>query len=122
MISKGLHITSPYYENEEVSWGSMQRLLNHDTKAQSKRWINDQVINFHFKKYLAEMDQKRCQEESEQNHSPFLNSYFWQKLTNEKNDDMTVQGTYNYGNVSRWSKKLHGKDIFNLKKYSFQSI
>ncbi len=29
---------------------------------------------------------------------------------------MTVQGTYNYENVSRWSKKLPGKDIFNLKK------
>jgi hypothetical protein len=27
---------------------------------------------------------------------------------------MTVQGGYNYGNVSRWSKKLPGKDIFNL--------
>jgi hypothetical protein len=38
-----------YYENEEVSWGSMQRLLNRDTKAQSKRWINNQVINFYFK-------------------------------------------------------------------------
>ncbi len=46
----------------------------------------------------------------------FLSLYFWQNLTNEKNDDMTVQGTYNYGNVSRWSKKLVEKDIFNLKK------
>jgi Ulp1 family protease len=29
---------------------------------------------------------------------------------------MTVREMYNYGNVSRWSKKLPGKDIFNLKK------
>jgi Ulp1 family protease len=105
-----------HYENEEVSWGSMRRLLNRDLKAQSKIWINDKVINFYFKKYLAEMDQKRCQEEPEQNCSGFLSSFFWQNLTDEKNDDMTVQGTYDYGNVSRWSKKLPGKDIFNLKK------
>jgi Ulp1 family protease len=105
-----------HYENEEVSWGSMRRLLNRDTKVQSKRWINDQVINFYSKMYLAEMDQKQCQEEPEQNCSGFLNSFFWKNLTNEKNDDMTVQGTYDYENVSRWSKKLPGKDIFNLKK------
>ena len=52
----------------------------------------------------------------------FLSLYFWQNLTNEKNDDMTVQGTYNYGNVSRWAKKLPGKDIFNLNNRFFQSI
>ncbi len=68
-----------HYENEEVSWGSMRRLLNHDTKVHSKRWINDQVINFYFKKYLAKMDQKQWQEEPEQNCSGFLGSYFWQK-------------------------------------------
>jgi Ulp1 family protease len=42
--------------------------------------------------------------------------FIWQTLTNEKNDNKTLQGTYNYGNVSRWSKTLPGKDIFNLKK------
>ncbi len=26
-----------HYENKEVSWGSMRRLLNLDTKVQSKR-------------------------------------------------------------------------------------
>jgi Ulp1 family protease len=46
----------------------MQRHLNLDTteKAVTKRWINDEVVNFYFKKYLAEMDQKQCQEEPEQ--------------------------------------------------------
>ncbi len=63
-----------HYENEHVSWKSMRKLLNLDTleKVQSKRWINDKVINFYFKKYLAEMDQKQCQEEPEQNCSGFL--------------------------------------------------
>jgi Ulp1 family protease len=54
-----------HYESEKVSWGSMWRLLNPDTKLQSKRWINNEVINFYFKKYLAEMDEKQCQEGSE---------------------------------------------------------
>ncbi len=85
-------------------------------RSNQKRWINDKVINFYFKKYLAEMDQKRCKEEPEQNCSFFFNSFFWQSLTNEKNDDMTVGGTYDYGNVSRWARKLPGEDIFNLKK------
>jgi hypothetical protein len=48
---------------KKVSWGSMQTLLQSDTTDQSKRWIDDQVINFYFKDYLAEMDRKRCQAE-----------------------------------------------------------
>jgi Ulp1 family protease len=72
------------------------------------------VINIYFKKYLAEMDQQPCHEEHEQICSGFLSSFFWQSLTNEKNDNKTLQGTYNYGNVSRWARKLSGKDIFNL--------
>ncbi len=36
-----------------------------------KRWINKEVINFYFKNYLAEMDQKQCQDEPEQNCSGF---------------------------------------------------
>ena len=48
-----------HYENKYVSWNSMRRLLNLDTtEIQSKRWINNKVIDFYFKKYLAEMDQK----------------------------------------------------------------
>ncbi len=41
-----------HYENDSVSWGSMRRHLNLDTteKVLSKRWINDKVINFYFKK------------------------------------------------------------------------
>ena len=73
------------------------------------------MINFYFEKYLAEMDQKQCQEEPEQNCSGFLSLIFWQCLTNEKNDNKTLQGTNNYGNVSIWARKFPGNDIFNLK-------
>jgi hypothetical protein len=51
-----------HYGTKKVSWGSMRRLLKSDTKDQSKRWIKDEVIKFYFKKYLAEMDRKQCQE------------------------------------------------------------
>ncbi len=105
-----------HYGNEKVSWGSMRRLLKSDTKNHPKRWIDNKVIDFYFKNYLAEIDQKQCQEEPEQNCSVFLGLYFWQKLTDEKNNDMKVRGKYNYKNVSRCLKKLPGKDIFNLKK------
>ena len=38
------------------------------------------------------------------------------KLLDEKNDvNPNSQGKYNYGNVSRWGAKCHGKDIFKLK-------
>ncbi len=51
-----------------------------ETKNHPKRWINNEVINFYFKKYLAEIDQKQCQEEPEQDCSGFLGLFFWQKL------------------------------------------
>ena len=47
----------------KVSWGSMRRLLQSDTKDQSKRWTDNQVLNFYFKEYLTGMDRKRCQAE-----------------------------------------------------------
>ncbi len=54
-----------HYGNKKVSWGSMWKLLQSDTKNHPKRWIDDEVINFYFKNYLAEIDQKQCQEEPE---------------------------------------------------------
>jgi hypothetical protein len=54
-----------HYGHEKVSWGSMRRLLKSDTKNHPKRWIDNEVINFNFKNYLAEIDQKQCQEEPE---------------------------------------------------------
>jgi hypothetical protein len=107
------------FGNKKVCWGSMRKLLNRDTKDQSKLWIDDEVINFYFKIFFAEMDQKQCQAEPGQNRSGFLGSFFWQQLTNEKHNDMTVRGKYNYKNVSRWLKKLPGGDIFYLKKIFF---
>jgi hypothetical protein len=54
-----------HYGNKKVSWGSMHRLLKIDTKNHPKRRIDNELINFYFKNYLAEIDQKQCQEEPE---------------------------------------------------------
>jgi hypothetical protein len=105
------------FGTKKVLWDSMRRLLNPDTKDhQSKRWIDNQVINFYFKIELAEMDQQQCQAEPGRNRSGFLCSYFWQFITCEEYNDITVQGKYNYKRVSKWSKYLLGWDIFNLRK------
>ncbi len=52
------------YENNRFSWDSMRRLLNLDTteKYHTRKWLGNKVINIYFNKYLAEMDQKQCQE------------------------------------------------------------
>ena len=47
--------------------------------------------------------------------SHFFNTFFVQTLFDEKNKKANLRGKYNYGNVERWSKKVPGKDIFNLK-------
>ena len=41
-------------------------------------------------------------------HSHFFNSFFFTKLLEN--------GSYNYRNVKRWSKKVEGKDVFELDK------
>ncbi len=42
-------------------------------------------------------------------------------MFDEKNSDPNLRGQYNYMNVKSWSKKVHGKDIFNM-KYIFVPI
>ena len=36
-------------------------------------------------------------------------------MFDDKNNNLSVRNKYNYKNVKRWSKKVPGKDIFNLK-------
>jgi hypothetical protein len=47
--------------------GQYMETSKSDTKNHPKKWIDDEVINFYLKNYLAEIDQKRCQEEPERN-------------------------------------------------------
>jgi Ulp1 family protease len=55
---------------------------------------------------------KICAKEPGRRRSHFFNSFFVQKLFDEKNRNRKLRGRYNYENVKGWSVKVPGKDIF----------
>ncbi|KAL7518398.1 hypothetical protein ACHAWX_003230 [Stephanocyclus meneghinianus] len=93
---------------DSVQRSSMQRL-------QPGQWLNDEIINYFLKNCLAKRDEKLCAAQPGRKRSHFFNSYFVQTMFDEKNQNPTLRGKYAYKNVKRWSKKVPGKDIFNLK-------
>lgn len=101
-------------EAESVQRSSLQRL-------QPGQWLNDEVINYFLKNCLAKRDEKLCATQPGRKRSHFFNSYFVQTMFDEKNNNLALRGKYAYKNVKRWSKKVPGKDVFNL-KYIFCPI
>eukprot|EP00804_Cyclotella_cryptica_P001536 CCRYP_003747-RA/>CCRYP_003747-RA protein AED:0.09 eAED:0.09 QI:0/0/0/1/1/1/2/0/668 len=93
---------------DSVQRSSMQRL-------QPGQWLNDEIINYFLKNCLARRDEKLCAAQPGRKRSHFFNSYFVQTMFDEKNQNPALRGKYAYKNVKRWSKKVPGKDIFNLK-------
>ena len=81
-------------------------------------WLSDEVIHY-FLAMLAVRDQELCLEDSDRKRSHFFKSFFMTKLTNEGHHNPEIAGTYEYRNVKRWSKKVPGKDIFQLDKIIF---
>eukprot|EP00586_Coscinodiscus_wailesii_P005449 CAMPEP_0172486486 /NCGR_PEP_ID=MMETSP1066-20121228/15077_1 /TAXON_ID=671091 /ORGANISM="Coscinodiscus wailesii, Strain CCMP2513" /LENGTH=526 /DNA_ID=CAMNT_0013252475 /DNA_START=10 /DNA_END=1590 /DNA_ORIENTATION=+ len=75
-------------------------------KLQPRTWLNDEVIHYFFmtlaKRDEAAKRKRRCH---------FFKSFFVTKLLDE--------GGYNYRNVRRWSKRVPGKDVFELDKIFF---
>jgi len=69
-------------------------------------WLNDEVIHY-FLLMLARRDQELCKSLNRK-RSHFFKSFFVTKLLDERG--------YCYANVKRWSKKVPGKDIFQLDK------
>jgi len=59
--------------------------------------------------------------DSVQRRSMHFNSFFVQTMFDEKNRNRKLRRRYNYENVKKWSKKVPGNDIFNL-KYIFCPI
>jgi sentrin-specific protease 1 len=102
------------HEADSVQRSSLQRL-------QPGQWLNDEIINYFLKNCLAKRDEKLCSLQPGRKRSHFFNSYFVQTLFDEKNNNPALRGRYSYKNVKRWSKKVPGKDIFNL-KYIFCPI
>eukprot|EP00986_Skeletonema_menzelii_P001411 scaffold376_cov137-Skeletonema_menzelii.AAC.8 len=99
---------------DSVQRDSMQTL-------QPGQWLNDEVINYFLKNCLAKRDEMLCAKQPGRKRSHFFNSFFVQTMFDDKNDNFDLRGRYNYKNVRRWSKKVPGKDIFNL-KYIFCPI
>ncbi|KAL7543627.1 hypothetical protein ACHAXR_012914 [Thalassiosira sp. AJA248-18] len=94
---------------DSVQRGSLQTL-------NPGQWLNDEIINYFLKNCLAKRDEKLCAKQGPgRKRSHFFNSFFVQTMFDEKNNNPKLRGVYNYKNVKRWSKKVPGKDIFNLK-------
>ena len=85
---------------------------------QPGQWLNDEVIH-HFYLMLSKRDEEMCEKDPSRKRSHFFKSFFITKLLNEGHSDPNMDGTYEYRNVKRWSKKVPGKDIFNLDKVFF---
>lgn len=79
------------------------------------QWLNDEIINYFLKNCLAKRDENLCKKQPGRKRSHFFNSFFVQTMFDEKNNNPSLRGKYNYKNVKRWSKKVPGKDVFNLK-------
>ena len=76
-----------------------------------KTWLNDEVIHY-FCQLLSYRDEAICASNKQSKRSHFFKSFFMTKLLDQ-------DGTYQYNNVKRWSKRVPGKDIFNLNKIFF---
>ena len=88
---------------------SVQRQSLH--KLQPGVWLNDEVIHY-FLLMLARRDAKLCEEDQSRKHCHFFKSFFITKILDDGRG-------YRYANVKRWSKKVPGKDIFNLDRIFF---
>jgi sentrin-specific protease 1 len=102
------------HEGDSVQRRSMQTL-------RPGIWLNDEVINYFLKNCLKNRDIKKCAKEQGRRRSHFFNSFFVQTMFDEKNRNGKLRRRYNYKNVKKWSKKVPGNDIFNL-KYIFCPI
>jgi len=88
---------------------SVQRQSLH--KLQPGVWLNDEVIHY-FLLMLARRDAKLCEEHPSRKPCHFFKSFFITKILDDGRG-------YRYANVKRWSKKVPGKDIFNLDRIFF---
>lgn len=112
--------TSDVSEHDED--GHPKNLTTEDLETlDGGRWLNDNIINNIYQKVFAKLDEELCAELPTRKRSHFFSTFFVQVMLDERNEDLSKRGTYNYKQVARWSKKVSGKDIFNL-KYIFCPI
>lgn len=116
LVHKAMHTLGPpdeiLVEDEEsgdqVIRSSLQTL-------EPGQWLNDEVIHYFYKVLAnrdAELQQQPKNNKTKRCH--FFKSFFMTKLLDEG-----ATNSYRYANVKRWSKRVPGKDIFNLEKIFF---
>ena len=96
------------HQKDSVQRSSMQTLA-------PGIWLNDEIINYFLKICLAALDEKLCMEQPTRRRSHCYNSFFIQNLFDTKASNKDLRWKYNYKNVRRWSGKVPGGNIFNLK-------
>jgi sentrin-specific protease 1 len=84
-------------------------------KLRPKTWLGDKVIHAFFN-LLALRDEALCKANPNRKRNHFFKSFFFTKMMNVGSGFADLHGKYCYRNVNRWSKKVPGKDIFNLDK------
>ena len=95
-------------EERAVASGAVKRAID------AAQWLNDEIINMYLC-ILNKWDKTLCKQQPERKQSHCFNSFFVQAMFDEKNTDRDLRGKYNYGNVKTWSKKVPGRNIFNMK-------
>jgi hypothetical protein len=91
---------------DSIQRESIQRLL-------PGQWLNDEVIHY-FLVMLSKRDEEICREDPSRKRCHFFKSFFMTKLLNEGNTNPDIDGTYEYKNVKRWSKKVPGTCLLFL--------
>ncbi len=82
-------------------------------------WLNDEIISFFLKICLNKQDETVCDRHCGRKRSHAFTSYFMRMLFGQERLDPNERGTYNFANVARWSKKVPGGNIFNLRYLLF---
>ncbi len=81
-----------------------------------EQYLNDEIISFYLKVCLEKRAEKQWDKQKNDKRSHFFSSYFWQALFDECNHNQDMRGKYNFNNVSRWSRKVSGGNIFEKKR------
>ena len=107
-----LGLAKPQHQRE-----GMPKLYERRAAAQQTGiWLNDEVINYYFRHTLTNRDEKQCLLTDEDGgRQCFYNTFFIQKLFDQKNSNLILRNKYNYKPTATWGRKFApGNDIFKL--------
>ncbi|CAB9527838.1 Sentrin-specific protease 2 [Seminavis robusta] len=78
-------------------------------------WLQDEAIH-RFLRLLVARDAFQASLIDAHRPSFVFTSFFMTQLLNMGDLDPTVQGSYSYSNIQRWSRRVPGQDVFALDK------